>query len=151
MANALTGRAAVFGLDGALTFTGIASDASHLLSSAQYTDDAEVKQDLIDPSTGECIGKVFGRKAKTCTIDVIPVSDGAPNTLANAAAAAVMPAIPCKVTLSAFKAAELNADWLYEGGGSISLTPDGYAKLTLPLKKYADSSSTATILTTAVS
>lgn len=151
MANALTGgKAAVFGLDGALTYTGIAATCDALQTSVSYNDDSEVKQDLIDPSTGECIGKVFGRKFKTCTIEFIPVSKTT-HTLANAAGAAIMPAIPCKVTLSSFKSADLNGDWLYEGGGSASFTPDGYAKLTLPLKKYADSSSTATILTSAIS
>lgn len=137
MSNALTGRAAVYGLDGALTFSAIAADAALMLSGANYTEDADVKNKLTDPSSGEIVGLQFGQKKSSITVDMIPVAKiGSTQSTSNANTAAALPSIGSVVTLSSMKNSQQDGSYMYMGGGSISYTPDGFAKMTLPLERY---------------
>ena len=150
MANLLTGTASIYGQTGTIVFAALtsASTSDWLGTGSSYSLDAENKNDLRSPSTGDIIGKQFGGEKETISIDVMAVSKTT-HTTANAAAALILPTIPTKVTLASFKAAAINGDWLYEGGGNIATTADGYVKMTIPLVRYPQCS--ATILTTIVS
>lgn len=148
-----TGTASVYGIKGHLTYAGIASNADQAFTDAERTDDAELKEWWKD-GTGEVLGGAFRDKRKKLTINFLPVS-GTGNTFAIAVAAADLPAIPSKVTLSVVKDITgvdlpgINGDWVYDGGGSISYS-EGQCKMKLPLMQFNTSTKTATELTTAV-
>lgn len=66
-----------------------------------------------------------------------------------AAAATIVTLTPlAKVTLGHFKVAALNGDWIYIGNESIDLTSSGPAKMSIPIRKYDDSTQNTSLTTT---
>jgi len=138
MANKLTGRARVHGLAGALTYTSFPANAFWMPQGATLTHDFEAKGELDDPVTGEPIGLALGREVRTLSIEIIFTSDAdGPHTAANAALGMPLPTTPCKVTLSGFADTNMNGFAVYKGGATKTVSPDGDAKMTLPLIIYA--------------
>jgi hypothetical protein len=130
----LTGRARVHGLAGALTYASFPANAMWLPQNAQLTHSFDSKQKLKDPVTGEVIGLALGCEMRTLSIEILFASDAdGPHTAANAALGMPLPTAPCKVTLSGFADTNMNGFALYEDGATITVSPDGDAKMTLPL------------------
>jgi hypothetical protein len=69
-------------------------------------------------------------------------------TRAAAAAVAVFLAPLAKVTLANFALAALNGDWIYVGNQSIDLADGASAKISLPVRKYTDSTQNTSLTTT---
>jgi hypothetical protein len=137
MANKLTGRARVHGLAGALTYASFPANAFWMPQGATLTHEFQSTTDLKDPVTGEVIGLALGCETRTLSIEILFTSDAdGPHTAANAAAGMPLPTAPCKVTLSAFADTNMNGFAIYKGGASKTVSPDGDAKMTLPLTIY---------------
>ena len=133
-----TGRAAVYGLNGAVAYSGVASPSAQLLQSAELSDEFD-KAELKD-STGEIIGLARTNHRRTFTIDFIPVAvpgvGNATNTLASARGALKVPAPLAQVITSGFDHEDYNGNWVYNGGGKIRFSGEGYCKMTLPLIQF---------------
>ena len=149
--STLKGKAAVFGLNGDLAYTGVATPSNQLLSGAEVTHNY-AKAELVDPATNEVVGEALSREVLEVSIDFTPVADPAGNTLTNARAALKLPAMNAVVALTAFDDSDYNHTFNYVGGGRISFSPDGYCKMTLPLRRYVAGGDTlVTALATTVS
>lgn len=157
MSATITGRAHVHGLRGAITYTGIATNAAGLLQSAAFAKSARVQDSLYDPDSTEEIGKARGGIRIAGEIDFIPVADAAGNTISNAKLALKMPDPPFMVTLTSFDHADLNEKYICDGPVRVAFTPDGKARVTMPIYRNTagDNSTThassSTVLTTAAS
>ena len=141
----LTGRAAVFGVNGAIAYTGVAAPSAQVLQSAELTDNFDLAE--LKSQVGEIIGLAKTNHRREFKIDFVPSSDGTSgnNTLANARLSLKLPTPLSQVVTSGFDHADYNGNWTYIGGGTISVSGEGYCKMTLPLRQYD------TDITTAVS
>ena len=106
-----------------------------LLSGADFTH-SYTKAELVDPATNEIVGEALSREAMDVTIDYYPVGLVGTNTITKAKEALVLPAMNAVVTLTGFDYSAVNATYNYVGGGKISFSPEGYCKMTLPLRRY---------------
>lgn len=133
------GTVTVWGVDGTLAYTGLAS-TDNVLEGIDLSDDAEVTRRR--DNLGETKGLLIWDPVKRITITFVP-SD--PSDISDAQDNIVLPAKGSTVTLAAFPAnSGLNeTTWIYEQGGSIAFTNEGEVKMTLPLTKYNTDISTA--------
>lgn len=141
MSLVLTGKGVVWGVAGQDDFYGAAFVK---YQKADLKDDFDKK--YVHDENGNVIGAIGYNGKRNITIDLIPVA--APTLgIANAITELKLPGKFAKVTLSTFVASgtTFNGVWLYEGGGSIALSNEDVAKLTLPLVQYdTDISATVT-------
>lgn len=142
MALKLAGRASIHGMDGAFAYTAVAaihgsaslSTTENEVQSINLTDDFDVSE-LMD-RRGELIGMAARNRRLTITVELVitAASDGT-QSAANAAANVVLPEKLGLVTLSSFGITLLDGTWNYVGGGSVGLTPEGFLRMTLHLRR----------------
>lgn len=139
------GRAKVWGINGIIAY-GVAAAATQNMTGADFTNNWN-EEPLINPATGEVIGNTATREAIEVTIDFTPIAATAgTGTFADARKACMLPAKYAVVTLSGFDEAptpdfafgtrSINGTYNYVGGGKITFSPEGDARLTLPLRRY---------------
>lgn len=134
----MLGKAIVWGINGTMAYTGMATTANEP-QSVDYTETYEEHESK--SKAGETVGLYLFNKKEDLTIDFYPCD---PSVTATAEAAIVLPAIGAKVTIAAMKGAVLNDSiWIYKGGGKISEGFDHEVKMTLPLRQYSSDISTA--------
>lgn len=150
MAYTNYGTAGVPHTYGTISWSGLSATCELLITSMEVTHDHAIKQDLINPTTGEVIGAANGREMYSCRVSALAVSKTT-HTVANAAAALVSPGARVKVTIASDRNSEANGEWIYDGGYTASETSDGFATVSLNLVRYTATGSDATTLTTAVS
>lgn len=155
MSMTVTGRAAIYGADGQIVYTGVAA-----LSCAQFVDDVtfshSASKEEIRDGSNELMGYGWSDKRDHVTINFTPVASSTNNTLANAATACKLPDFPVQVALSGFKEPSTNAingNWIYDSPESASLkyTKGGKASMTLQLwrPKGGDDTRVAALVATA--
>jgi len=134
------GRAYVFGLDGAMSYVGVATAANELRS-MEYRD--EVGRIDVQDKKGETVGVLLFNPNPKITITFYPCAVAGPGAISTARTNSVMPARGSKVALTGFppvvgtaEGAINSAKWLYFGGGSYRYSFDGILELTLPLEKF---------------
>lgn len=147
MGITLKGLATVAGVSGTTTWSAIIGDSALETMSADVTDKADVTRRL--NNKGEVVGFMIRGGRKEVTVTLLASVTAAGKAYSEAKKALKLPP-PCSVvTLSGFEsgytpgaADEINGDYIYEEGGSISYQND-WAKLTLPLWKpdYASAAS----------
>lgn len=139
----LTGKASIAGINGTVAWTGVASLAAgnHLLQSAKMQDQFDLNE--LRDQVGEPAGLAKTNHRQEITIDFVPVAVSGTNTIANAKVGLQLPPPLAQVTLASFDEPAgatgfntINGVWAYVGGGEIGLTNEGYAKMTLPLRRY---------------
>lgn len=145
----MTGRASIFGIAGDLTYSGLAVAADHNVS--EYSDSHESNVTENKSGSGELIGFHVADTRIRATINFFPDS----STVDGAKAAAKLPAVPSKVTLSNFPdtstpSLSINGDWIYAGGASRTFS-EGQARITLPIFKPTTSAYTVDQLVAAAS
>ena len=123
MADTIKGTATIFGVDGSVTFADSAVALG--INSQQLTDEFEVEEIIGGDSEVESIVAHKGRK--NCTLE-LRFKDGT---------GVALPAALSKITTASMQLADLNGDWNYIGGGSVSQGVGTAAKMTLPVRRYA--------------
>jgi len=146
--NDLKGMATVYGLNGTVSYSGVAAPAGWLPQSTDLTHDWE--EDIIaDPVTNAVKSVAITQEAFNVVIELVVQ---ATDTKAHAKDAIKLPTPWSKVTLAGFDQAAsggvTNGDYNYQKGGKIAYLPKGFVKMTLPLKRYTDSGADATTLST---
>ena len=128
------GTVTVWGLDGTMAYTGIATTAN-LLESASYEDTTEEHE--AKDRWGEVVGVKLFNPRENLTINFFPSSVAGSASIAAAAANVLLPPKGAKVTIADMPGSHLDAaTWLYLGGGNIELSNSGDVKMVLPLRKY---------------
>lgn len=141
MASVL-GRAVVFGIDGTVAYTGMATTGNEP-ENLEYTENYKTHETRA--KDGETIGLVFYDKQEELTIDFFPCAAAGVGAIATAKANIVLPAIGAKVTIAAMSGSVANdTTWLYVGGGKIRWENENIVKMTLPLKQFSTDIGTAT-------
>ena len=144
MANQYAGHAAVYAIDGTIAYTGKAFvDASTVaLSSANAEPQSvsfghEFQTIEVKSRAGKTVGMASLNESQTVQVTII-VHAGAGGTYATAKNAVKLPAPLALVTLAGFDGtgASLDGTYNYVGGGSISLTSEGYHSISLQLKRF---------------
>lgn len=140
MADVQTGVGIVYGINGTITMTGV---ASFLMDSAKATHNFET-DDIkgADNFTASSVAV-----DPSIELDVQWTPSAASKAAAHATVAFLDPLT--KVTLAGFTATQFNGDYQYRSGGSIDLSKKE-AKMTFKLKRWTDPTQN-TILTTTVS
>ena len=136
------GQAYVFGLDGTLAYTGLATTANELRS-LEYRD--EVKRTDVQDKKGQTVGVMLYDPNPKITITFYPCQPAGAASILGAQTNSVLPALGAKVTLAAFPPVVGTAEstvikslkWIYLGGGSYRFSNDGVLEMTLPLEKFA--------------
>ncbi len=118
--NVQVGQAAFFGLDG--TVSGV---ASVVFNSAEVTDEFDVTE--LKDGFGNTIGAVSHNGRKSVSFEMVPLDGGT----------AALPAQLAAITTSDFALGDLNGTWYYVGGGKISMSNEGFAKFSLPCKRWS--------------
>lgn len=149
----------MYGVDGSLIILGAASTdlsaANNKLTGATVTDNFPVAK-ITDGSN--TLALAAGERTLSATFTIIPW-DGSGTTIASAKSNIKLPDKLATVKIYGFGIAALDgstngiandatfATWNYMGGGSITLTPEGYVQVTLPCERYGDTVATAAALT----
>lgn len=135
MSKLLHGRAAIYGIDGTIAYTGVASTEAEI-QGMNLTDDFD-STDLMNRDA-EVIGTASRNPRQSITVDVVIVqAPGGGQSIATAKGNFALPAQMAIVALADFGITALNGDWNYAGGGTAAFTTDGYMRLSLPLRRNA--------------
>jgi hypothetical protein len=149
--STLYGRASIDGCSYAVSHGGASINMSQSGASGSHSYDEVMLHD----GNGEVIGSRTSRERIEFSIDYTPIAASGTNTTSNAATALRSISPNAVVTLSGFTTAtgywDPNGAYNYTGGMSVSYDPDGYAKCTIPLRKYIFASSTPSLLSVTIS
>jgi hypothetical protein len=147
----LQGQGAVSGAKGAVTYAGQPANTTFILTGYEFGGDADLKQVIRDSATGEVIGRYLAGEMKTLTVTaLLSGGTGVNNTLANAKLLLASIPMPVLFTVATSDNTSIDGTYEYFGGASVTASNDNYATVRIPLTAYTASSSTPTILTTAV-
>lgn len=126
------GRATVFGPNGAVSWTGIAAASEQLVQSMTNRQSANITEVKIG---GKVVAAAADETMEEVTLVVVPVAgDGeGENTLANAKAAIVRPAMLSKVTITS-DIDIFDGDFNYTGG-DVAMA-EGNVQHTMNLKRW---------------
>lgn len=140
-AEVQTGTAKLFGITNDGTAFTIGGFATFVAQSAKL----DHKFDLqADKDTNNADVTLIGtNELVEGTLDFEP--SGATRAAAAAVAAFLTPL--AKVTLTHYKLAALNGDWIYTGNQSISLSFNASAKISLPVRRYVDAAQNTSLTT----
>jgi hypothetical protein len=127
MAASLSGKVAVYGVDGTLAFTGMIKTANILKggSITQSYREANLEKN------GMIIGKAADMLVRQASFSFVPyASDGTP-TLAEAKALILFPMPLALITIDDYDIAMFDGDWNCVGSSSVTTREDGYAEITV--------------------
>lgn len=133
------GYVTVWGIDGTMAYTGMAT-ADNILEQLSYED--TTKEHETKDKQGETIGLKLWDPKKMLTINFFPAKAAGGGSIAAAKLVVDLPARGSKVTVAAMVGAgspvfDLNGTtWLYVGGGRIELNQENEVKMVLPLRRY---------------
>ncbi len=135
------GKATVEGITGTATYAAIVSNGALEIQEGTVTHQADVQKRMT--ANGEVAGyRIRNERMEFSITCLATVSTG--SARADATKAMILPPVPSKVVLASFEQATgagINGDYVYEGGGSIAYQDD-FARMTLPLVKYATAADT---------
>lgn len=138
MAATLSGKIAVYGIDGAVAFTGMVKTANILKGFGFEQSQREARLE----KGGHIIGGAADLVTRRISVTFVPYSsDGSP-TLAEAKALVVIPPVLGDVTISDFSISIF--DDTYTAVGTVTATPSesGYLEMTLTAETYLQSDGT---------
>lgn len=129
------GRAAIYGIDGKIAYSGIATTESEI-QGANFTEDFDVSE--IMDRNAEVIGATSRNPRQSLTIDMhIVQAAGGTQSIATAKGNWTKPTPMAIVVLSEFGIADIDGEWNYAGGVTAAFTPEGYMRMTVPLRRNA--------------
>lgn len=141
----LTGKVAVYNLDGTIALTGsglLATDeminrSASLSSTTSLTDLAK---------GGITMTRAYHTKARSVALTVNPYDPDTPGALATLKAKIKLPAEGSIVTLADFASPDFNGDWNFENG---TITPQdgGYLQMSFNLSRVGESGGASVALT----
>ncbi len=133
------GYVTVWGIDGTMAYTGMAT-ADNILEGMSYEDGT--KEHETKDKQGETIGLRLWDPKKTLTVNFYPGQAAGTGSIAAAKLEVDLPARGSKVTIASMPAAgspvfDTNGTtWLYVGGGRIEFGNEQECKMVLPLRRY---------------
>lgn len=136
------GTATVFGITNDGTAISIAGYATFLLQGASPTHKFDIK--AIKDADNYDANLIASNGMVEMDIDFYPSG----STRAAAAAVAVFLSPLSSVATAHFKIAALNGTWIYIGNEKLDLSNSDSAKITLPLRKYDDSTQNTSLVAT---
>ena len=128
-----TGRAILYGSDGTMTWASVTANTERELQGVKLKDRATVKEAL--DRNGNTLSACATNPQRDATFDFMPLAGSGADTLANAKKAIEFPALLEKITIASL-ADNLNGDWQYVGDGESDLTNEGFVKMTLPCRRW---------------
>lgn len=129
----LTGRAAIFGIDGTLAYTGVATTRAQIASIGVTH---EENMAFIQASNGDTIGAASSNQRQSIQIEFTPTAAPGDQTYTGAITAMVKPTPLAVVALSGFGNSELDGNWNFGGNWSSNLTADGYVRCSMNLLRF---------------
>jgi hypothetical protein len=128
------GTVTVWGIDGTVAYTGLAS-TDNILEAANLEDDIDEFERK--DAQAEVVGLRLYNPCKKVELTFYPSKPAGSGAIAAAKANVVLPAKGAKVTLAGFAGSVYNdTTWLYIKGGRIEEGNEGEAKIVLPLRRY---------------
>lgn len=141
----LTGKVAVFNIDGTidLTGTGLLDTDEMINRSASLTSGAQTV-DL--PRAGVVVTRAYQNRTRTIQITVAPYDPDTPGSLSGHKAKLKLPAEGSIVTLADFASPDFNGDWNFESG---TITPQdgGFLQMSFTLSRVGETSGVPAALT----
>ena len=147
MSTDYIGAVAVHGVDGTLAFSGMLV-TENLMTDAQMTDNFDSGE--LQNGNSDTVGVAANNRRSEATFTIIPYdSSGA---VATARTKIVLPGKLATITITGFgttpnQIAPLIGKWTYIGGGSIQLSRGGFVSMTLPCKRWGESTTVPTLPT----
>lgn len=128
------GKAHIYGCSG--SFTGLVVATSD--QSIQGIKVAKpFQQAILTNNVGERIGSTVNNKTTVVQIDYIPIGGATSNnTIAMANSASFLPSTLSLVNLTGFVDPDCTGDFLYEGGGEVTMVANDIAVVSISLTKY---------------
>ncbi|MEK9752256.1 MAG: hypothetical protein VW338_03465 [Rhodospirillaceae bacterium] len=123
----LSGTATVFGADGTVTWTGVTATVKPV--GTNYIDEHDIAE--LRDGDNDVIALAATNPRKTVEIELIITG-----ALLATAKAVALPTILASVTLSSMKVDAYNGSYNYVGGGRISTTPEGFARVSIIARQY---------------
>lgn len=129
----LVGKAAIYGIDGQVQYTGVATTRTQL---AAVSLTAEANVAFMQGTNSDTIGAAASNQRETLSIDFTPTAAPGDQTYAGGQSAMKKPDNLAIVSLSGFGHADFDGDWNFGGSWSAGLTPEGYVRCTMNLLRF---------------
>jgi hypothetical protein len=129
----LVGKAAIYGIDGKLAYSGVASTKTQL---GGVSLSAEANVGFLQGTNADTIGAAASNQRETLSIDFVPTAAPGDQTYAGGVAALQKPANLAIVTLSEFGHLDFDGDWNFGGSWTVGFTPEGYVRATMNLLRF---------------
>ena len=141
----LTGKVAVFNIDGTIDLTGTGLlDTDEMINRSASLNSAAQTVDL--PKAGVVQTRAYQNRTRSCQITVAPYDPDTPGSLSGHKAKLKLPVEGSLVTLADFASPDFNGDWNFESG---SITPQdgGFLQMSFTLSRVGETSGVPAALT----
>lgn len=136
MSASLSGKVAVYGMDGTVAFTGMVKTANILKGFSLTESGREARLE----KNGHIIGGAKDIVTRSISITIIPYSADTTPTLAEAKALVVLPPDLGDIVIDDFGITIFNGTWTSVGSPTATPREDGYLEITLTGEQYKQSS-----------
>ena len=138
MSATLSGKFAVYGMDGTLAFTGLVKTANIVktFSLGRSTRSARLEKN------GHIVGGAEDIAVLQMTASFTPYSSDATPTLAEAKALVVLPPILGDITIDDFDITDADGTWTSVGTVTVNPREDGYLEMSVTGERYLQSDGT---------
>lgn len=135
----LTGRIAVYGINGTVTLTGtgILGSTNLLHQSLAYKRSTQ-KADLKD-GNGKLITRAYHGPEARLTVKFVPYDPTDPGNLATLKSKIFLPDPGSLVTIASSESPDMDGTWNFSGEGSIDPNQEGFLEVTLELERVGES------------
>ncbi len=141
----LTGKFAIFNIDGtvALTGTGMLATDEGIMRSASMASQAQTTDLKLK---GVTVTRAYTDRQRSIDITMVPYDPDNPGSLATLSAKVKLPVEGTVVTLADWASPDFNGTWNFESG-SIAPQDNGYLQMTLRISRVGETSDAPASLT----
>ena len=138
MAASLSGKIAVYGVDGTLAYTGLIKTANVLKGTSVTRSSRSARLE----KNGHVIGGAEDLVVLQMSASFLPYSSDTSPTLAEAKGLVVFPGILSDITIDDYDIALFDGTWTHVGSPTVTTREDGYAEISITGERYLQADGT---------
>jgi hypothetical protein len=146
MSAQLTGKVAVFNINGTLAFTGSGMLATDEMTKRSATLSASSTATDLDDDNGDVIATAYTKRMRSVDITFVPYDPDTPGSLAGLEAKIKLPVEGSIVTLAGWDSPDFNGDWNF-ASGEITPQKGDYLQIRVRLERKGNASGVPAALT----
>lgn len=142
----LTGRVAVYGVNGTVTLTGTGILGATNIANQSMAYKRSVKKTDLKNGNGKVLTRAYHGPEEKLTVKFIPFDPADPGNLATLKAKIFLPDPGSIATIASSESPALDGTWNCSGDGDITPNQEGYLEVTLELERVGESGNSAVSL-----